>query len=183
MRLTLSLHPDSRCEAVTGIELGVARTGHAGLQLTYSVTGAIGDIVIPPPAAPARVDELWRRTCFEVFIRPASGETYFEFNFAPSGAWAAYRFDAYRAGMTEPATAPPHIAGQAGAARYELQVALDLAALEGLPPDAPWRLGISAVIEERTGGRSYWALAHPPGKPDFHHAHAFAHDLAPGTRR
>jgi hypothetical protein len=37
-----------------------------------------------------------------------------------------------------------------------------------------WRLGLSAIIEEASGRRSYWALAHPPGKPDFHHPDSFA---------
>jgi hypothetical protein len=40
--------------------------------------------------------------------------------------------------------------------------------------DAPWRLGLSAVIEETSGRKSYWALAHPLGHPDFHHADCFA---------
>jgi hypothetical protein len=36
------------------------------------------------------------------------------------------------------------------------------------------RLGLSAVIESCNGSLSYWALRHPAGKPDFHHADAFA---------
>ena len=35
------------------------------------------------------------------------------------------------------------------------------------------RLGLSAVIEATDGSLSYWALRHPPGKPDFHHIDAF----------
>ena len=50
-------------------------------------------------------------------------------------------------------------------------------------PDAPLRLGLSAVIEETDGTKSYWALAHPPGKPDFHHKDCFALTLpAPEAR-
>jgi len=39
------------------------------------------------------------------------------------------------------------------------------------------RLGLSAVIEAADGGLSYWALRHPPGKPDFHRPEAFALEL------
>jgi hypothetical protein len=39
------------------------------------------------------------------------------------------------------------------------------------------RLGLSAVVEATDGGLSYWALRHPPGKPDFHHIDAFALQL------
>jgi hypothetical protein len=35
------------------------------------------------------------------------------------------------------------------------------------------------VIEETNGNKSYWALAHPAGKPDFHHADGFAYELSP----
>ena len=38
-------------------------------------------------------------------------------------------------------------------------------------------LGLSAVIEEADGNVSYWALAHPPGKPDFHHSDCLALEL------
>jgi hypothetical protein len=61
--------------------------------------------------------------------------------------------------------------------RFELRAALALGRLPGLPGDAPWRLGLSAVIEEAGGGLSYWALAHPPGKADFHHSDCFALEL------
>jgi len=36
------------------------------------------------------------------------------------------------------------------------------------------RVGLAVIIEEETGGYSYWALRHPPGKPDFHRQEAFA---------
>jgi hypothetical protein len=42
---------------------------------------------------------LWRRSCFEAFIGHGGGPDYWEYNFSPSGAWAAYHFSAYREGM------------------------------------------------------------------------------------
>jgi hypothetical protein len=42
-----------------------------------------------------------------------------------------------------------------------------------------WHLGLSAIIEEKEGAKSYWALAHPTGeKPDFHQADCFVGRLA-----
>jgi hypothetical protein len=61
--------------------------------------------------------------------------------------------------------------------RYELDASLQLNALADLPSDAPWQLNLSAVIEEKSGRKSYWALAHPPGKADFHHPDCFTHQL------
>jgi hypothetical protein len=178
MRQALALHPDSRCAAVTRIEVEAARPRPRALLLRYLVTGAIRDIRLPPAAAPARVDGLWRSTCFEAFLRAPPSEAYCEFNFAPSTEWAAYRFDSYREGMrAEGGIAAPRLEIEASGERLSLSASLDLAGVPDLPGDAAWRLGLSAVIEEADGRKSYWALAHPPGRPDFHRADCFLHEL------
>jgi hypothetical protein len=69
-----------------------------------------------------------------------------------------------------------------GDTQFELQVSPDLDRLPGLSGYADWRLGLSAVIEETSGDRSYWALAHPPGKADFHHSDCFALRLPAAPR-
>lgn len=173
MRLALKLHPDSRCDAVTAIAVEVVRPRAGGLQLSYEVTGAIDALRLPGIMAPARADELWRHTCFEAFVRPAMGSAYFEFNFAPSTQWAAYQFDGCRSGMHDAEIGPPRIEVRFVPRRFTLQAALEL---DTLPPGS-WKLGFSAVIEETSGRLSYWALAHPSGKPDFHHADCFACEI------
>jgi len=174
MRQTLKMHPESRCAAVTRLEADVARPSAGGLVLSYLVTGRIGDLRLPPAAAAARTDELWRHTCFEAFVRSSSGAVYYEFNFAPSTQWAAYRFNGYRSGMCAATEiGAPRIDVQSSPASYRLQAALDLAQMASLPGTA-WQIGLAAVIEETNGDQSYWALAHPPGKEDFHHADGFA---------
>lgn len=179
MRQRLTIHPDFACPAVTSIEADAARPSAGVLTLTYRLTGALAELRLPPPAAPARADELWRHSCFEAFVRPAPGDGYLEFNLAPSTQWAAYRFSGYREGMAAADIAAPRTAVRTDDGRFELEVALDLPAdLAG----APWRLALSAVIEDASGARSYWALAHPPGRPDFHHAAGFILDLPPPER-
>jgi hypothetical protein len=178
MHSALKLHPDSRPAAVRQVEVDVTRLRAAGLLLRYVVSGKIDELALAAVTAPTRTDELWRHTCFEAFIQPSPGETYYEFNFAPSTRWAAYRFDGYRAGM--------RVAGEIGAPqieleregdRFTLQATLQWDEASELGRAATWRLAVSAVLEEAAGGKSYWALAHPPGKPDFHHADCFAVEL------
>jgi hypothetical protein len=174
LRQTLRLHPDSRCDAATGIAVDVALPRPGSLVLSYVVSGKIGVLRMPPVVAAARSDELWRHTCFEAFVRTSAATEYYEFNFSPSTQWAAYRFDNYRSGMrvaTE--IGAPRIEMRSSAERYSLQAALEL---DRLSP--PWRLGLSAVLEETNGRKSYWALTHPPGKADFHHADCFALELS-----
>ena len=179
MHLVLKLHPDSRCNAASRIEADVARPRPGALVLRYVVTGRTSDLRLPPAAAPARGDGLWRHTCFEAFVGAEPGGAYYEFNLAPSMQWAAYRFSGYRSGMRiARGVGAPRVAARSDGGRFELEAALALDRLPGLPDDAVWRLGVAAVIEEADGRKSYWALTHPPGKPDFHHPDCFAHELA-----
>ena len=177
MLLELTPHPDTPCDAITRIEVEVSRAAYAGLALHFIVTGDIAALRLPPrQVEPARADELWKTTCFEAFIRTDQDDGYVEINLSPSSLWAAYYFDGYREGMAmaDAVLLLGQMVQQASAERYELLGRLQLGEFA---PDLPWRLGLSAVIEETSGAKSYWALAHAPGKPDFHHPDAFALDL------
>ena len=138
------------------------------------LSGDTGRLILPPPAALVRTDNLWKTTCFELFVRVTGQTAYREYNFSPSGAWAAYAFDGYRAGMRDlPLAPPPHIQVDRAADCLTLDVSLPIDAL----PPGRLAVGLSAVIEEQGGAKSWWALAHPPGAPDFHHADCFALEL------
>ena len=174
MRHTLRLHPDSLCAAATRIEVDVARPRPGSLVLSYVVSGKISDLRLPPVVTAARADALWRYTCFEAFVRGSVDPGYYEFNFSPSTQWAAYRFSGYRSGMRVAAEiSAPRIEVRSSAETFTLQAALEF---DGL--SSPLHLGLSAVLEETNGCKSYWALAHPPGKADFHHADCFALELS-----
>lgn len=181
MHQLLKPHPGSRGLAAVRVEAAAARPRTDRLVLTYTVTGQVSDIRLLPVVPAERADGLWRHTCFEAFVRAASGPAYYEFNFAPSRQWAAYRFDGYRSGMRPAEIDAPAIEVRSGPGSYTLQASLALSRLPDLPPEASWRLGLSAVIEDISGGTSYWALAHPPGKPDFHHADGFALEFSPAV--
>jgi hypothetical protein len=178
MRRALKLHPNSRSATVRQVEVDVARHRAGGLVLRYVVTGKVDELALPAVMAPTRSDELWRHTCFEAFIRPSPGAAYYEFNFAPSTQWAAYRFNNYRTGMQAAGeVGVPRIEVERVAERFTLQATLQWDKSSELGRSATLRLGLSAVLEEADGGKSYWALAHPPGKPDFHYADGFALEL------
>ena len=120
-----------------------------------------------------RNDGLWQATCFELFLKDRDGLGYCEFNFSPSREWAAYKFAGYREGMSNLAVRNhPAIASLRTDAFFVLTVAIDAEHIRDVSA-----LALSAVIEEVDGTKSYWALAHPPGKPDFHHPTCFAATL------
>jgi hypothetical protein len=168
MRFRLVVHPACAATPFAAVEADARREGDQ-LQFTYRVTGA-AHLLAPAPTVPVRRDGLWKSTCFEAFVRPGTDLDYFEFNFAPSGEWAAYRFHAYRQGMTAVATAAPQIGWSRSGRSALLSARIETRNLR-LSPSA--RLGLSAVLETRAHEKSYWALAHGADKPDFHRADGF----------
>lgn len=179
MRAALTLHPDNRCDAVRAIELVCERLSAGRLALRYIVHGDVAELLLPPPVTPSRADALWKHTCFEAFVAVEASGAYYEFNFAPSTQWAGYRFSDYRQGMQPVELGEtPIIETQTLADRYELSATLDLARVADVAATSRWRLGATVVIEENNGALSYWALAHAPGKPDFHHRDGFVLNVA-----
>jgi hypothetical protein len=175
--LRLTPHPSTPGPAIE-IAAGLRPLDEQLCVFRYEVTGAVTQLVLPTPkrGSPTQRDGLWQRTCFEAFSRRGGQTEYREFNFSPSGDWAVYAFHGYRKGMSRPAV------GQ------ELTVAViptaGMLVIEGIVRaqdlNRATQFGLSAVIEEVSGTKSYWALAHPPGdKPDFHHPDCFALDLSP----
>jgi hypothetical protein len=174
MRRTLQLHPESSCLVVTHIDAEVLRPQAYNFIFTYVVTGTITGLAMPPVATPIRADELWRHTCFEAFVGSSQSVAYYEFNFAPSTQWAAYRFSNYRTDLCVATEInAPQIRVRSDPERYVLQASVELGQFL-FSQGSTLRVGLSAVIEETSGHRSYWALAHPPGKADFHHSDSFA---------
>ncbi|MDH7973177.1 DOMON-like domain-containing protein [Sphingomonas sp. AR_OL41] len=178
MMLTLVPHPDFPSVAVTAIGTDVGRHEGGELTLRFFVEGDLDGVIWPQFDSPARrTDGLWQHSCFEAFVGFVDEPDYCELNFATSMKWAAYRFDTYRTGMSdiEKVVSSGHWLPGKGCAVIHF-ILPDLAA------PREWRLGLSAIIEATDGTKSYWALAHPRGKPDFHNADCFTARLAAPER-
>lgn len=153
-----------------------------GLLVSYALAGELDRVRLPEPKPPRFADGLWRHTCCEAFVARAGEPGYLEFNLAPSGEWAVYRFKGPRdplpfdAGF-DPAAWDPHVTVCRNPGALELDAVLRL---DPARRDAGRLvLGLSAVIEDDAGSLSYWALRHPGAEPDFHHPEAFALELDP----
>ena len=156
------------------VESSVHQNPNGDLSVSYALKGSVELLRLPSPVTPQRADGLWRRTCFEVFVAVKRISDYYEFNFSPSGEWGAYAFRRYRDGVAlEDGELNPGITLQVAREKFELHAFVRLNRLPGISPEAALRVGLAAVIEERDGNLSYWALKHPPGKPDFHHRNGF----------
>jgi hypothetical protein len=164
----LERHPAAPCAALRGITVSIGITAK-GVQAVYVFNGDIERLRLPPPRAPRFADQLWRHTCCELFIARPGAPGYREFNFSPSGEWAAYAFQGYRDGMQR-LDVSPEIGQRRDAGRLELAATIPC-------PKEKLRIAVSAVVEDERGALSYWALRHAGDQPDFHHPHAFALEL------
>ena len=182
--VSLTCHPETPTRAVRGISARVRRAP-GSLAVSYVVEGDLDRMRVPARRTPRVGSRLWQHTCCEVFIASKDLPGYHEFNLSPSGEWAQYTFDGYRKPAADESSAggpAPQIAVRAGGGRLELDAVISLDRLPAVHPGGAVSLALSAVIEDSEGVLSYWALRHPPGKPDFHHPEGFALALAEAER-
>ena len=178
MQIDLVPHPeappaDPDFKVWASVELAAAFGAAATLNIWFCVGAPASRFLLPDAAEEGRADELWKTTCFEAFLRAEGDAAYREWNFAPSGQWAAYDFTAPREGMANANVgAPPYVRVEDNLTWWTLGATIAVDAGQS------WHLGLSAVLEEKDGTKSYWALAHPSEQPDFHHPDCFVAQLA-----
>ena len=175
----LICHTDTVCNAAQAVHIKVEPQPQGALRLNYELTGDLTQIRIPAPQLPDAVDGLWEHTCFEVFVAVAGNAGYHEFNFSPSGQWAAYGFSDYRVRSAWMVSQAPVISFARTNGHLLLEAIIAATDLPENIARKPLQLGLTAVIEANDGSRSYWALNHPETRPDFHHRAGFTLSFNP----
>lgn len=174
-------HPDNPQGFVERVGVTLVQKADGSLMLAYAIHGPTAMMRISTREAPAPAEALWRTTCCEFFVAPEtagvsrnaghSASPYREFNFSPSGQWAAYDFAVYRQRQPDAATPPaPLLWSRHQDGGLRIDVSLTPSAL---PSGRLFRCALAVIVERHDGQLGYWALAHPEGKPDFHHPAGF----------
>jgi hypothetical protein len=160
----------------------ISITGSVGLlsgelHIQYTLHQASHDtcspVLWPPTKTKAsRRDGIWQSTCMELFLSTPSMQRYWEYNFCPSGDWNIYQLSGYRSNLQADASCrQPSITQRTQSGGYELAV------ITQLPPALIHQqeliLAITAVVEQRNGQLSYWALQHGGSEADFHRRDGF----------
>lgn len=142
----------------------------AELVLEFCLTDPQSLFEVPHSAATwgagsvARRDGLWQATCFEAFLQPLGESRYYEFNFALTPAWNAYVFTGYREPQPPQTTAEFVLkAMNWEPAKKHLRVVL-----ENHTGVTRFQAGLTAILQEKSGAKHYYAIAHKGAKPDFH---------------
>jgi hypothetical protein len=174
---TFSLQPFSSTESLSNLKIAgnIARNGNQ-LAIRYILEGDLKEIAIVLPSnTPSRKHELWKDTCFELFIGIKNSTQYWEFNLSPAGHWNVYHFDGYRQGIQEEIAfenLPFNIQNQGDSLVLALNIDLDKIILE-----QAIEIGITTVIRDRDGKVTYWALTHKGAEADFHLRDSFIIEL------
>ena len=178
MRLDLVPHPSTPTSAPpfkvwATVELSASFALMATANIWFAVEAPVSRFVMPDAEEPKRADGLWKTTCCEAFLRETGTKAYREWNFAPSGRWAVYDFQTYREGMSKPdVEAPPYVRVEDNLTWWTL------GATSAVESGKSREMNLTTVLEEQDGAKSYWALAHPAEKPDFHAPDCFIGKLA-----
>ncbi len=121
------------------------------------------------PSQVLREDELWKHTCFEAFLNPLGLEIYYELNFSLKPAWNLYRFERYRFPQPPPVNSDFEIQSfNWDSIENKLKVEL-----KNKTKYKKFKIGLTAVLEEKNGNKNYCALEHLGSQPDFHSQDSF----------
>ena len=156
------------------LSVSVNKTGPR-IQAQFDLQGNTAAIQWPAAATPGQGKDLWKHTCFELFLTTPDTDAYWEYNFSPSRQWAVYAFQYYRQPTNLdliyiPVIEPPQRSPHAFTLLAQFQI-------EPSQADQVILLGASAVIETVDNQKRYYALRHCGEKPDFHLRDSFVLQL------
>lgn len=136
----------------------------AELRVVSICKGPVSGLDFDPNHQITPSDNLWTKTCFEVFVLKKNSTEYEEWNFSPSGNHQRYQFSSYRNRIEPylpPKTSDFSITWSKDTQNLRAQVSLNV-------PFEIQKVQVCWVIKPLKGETSYWALSHPSSKPDFH---------------
>lgn len=121
-------------------------------------------------------DELWKKTCFEFFVKKQNQEKYFEFNVNTLGNWNFYKFMKYRSPIQieekiqkiRHSFIPANHSSSNGASK--LAVEIDLNPLFKVGDELEFNFCSIVICGEYI---TYWSQQHSLEKPDFHDSNNF----------
>ncbi len=117
-------------------------------------------------------EDLWKTTCFEIFLKNLNSNDYYEFNFNSQGDWNLFYFKDYREREKNfKHTVTVSVQNEKLLNKTTLMYKFDIAKLDKL--NFPCQVNLSSVIKTKSE-ISYWSQKHTGAKPDFHDSKNFS---------
>ncbi len=136
------------------------------LTLEFTVLGEIKNYIFNEPCIQARADELWKKTCFELFIAQNNNSSYYELNISPSSNWNFYSFLDYKTNMKEEKNvSKPFIHSSKIRDKYRLSFEFDFYE-EFTEKELIFNLAV--ILLDTKGVRHFYSIHRREEKVDFH---------------
>ncbi len=136
------------------------------IKIKYEIIGDLLSYNFPKVTKQKRANELWRDTCFELFIANYSSEEYYEINTSPSTEWNAYHFTSYKNEMkASDVFSVPNISFYQLDKRYEFSFEMtfrkDIFEKELL-------VNLAVILLDQKGIRHFYTIHRQNKSPNFH---------------
>jgi len=140
------------------------------IVLSFVIKGKLFDYTFPKKYKLQRLDELWKETCFELFLA-GDDKSYYELNFSPSFGWNFYLLNAYRAEPKElEVLNEPKIKSEKREDEFSIYFELES---KNLNFEKFTHYNLATILLTKEKKRTFWAIKHLKDRADFHDRESF----------
>ena len=143
--------------------------GQNRLCISFYIKGKLDNYNFPSKSEKKRANELWKATCFELFLANSKNEAYYELNFSSSLAWNFYYLSGYRADVKEVQNiSNPQIEVYKSDNEFKIVIEMELETLEEFDS-----CNVACILLNKKNKRTFWSVQHHLNRPDFHNKKNF----------
>ena len=144
---------------------------HNKFKIEYEITADLSQYNFPKETKQQRANELWRDTCFELFIANNSSQEYYEINISSSTEWNTYHFESYKKEMQESNKfSVPSIQNQQSNNRYSFSFEMNFQ--EDIF-EKKLLINLAVILLDRDGVRQFYSINRREKLPNFHDRNGF----------
>ena len=145
---------------------GILTLSSNKISLHFKITGVLKNYQFPQIDKLKRANELWKATCFELFLANSKTKIYYEINISPTLHWNIYRLETYRAEPKELiVSSEPLIEIREDEESYEIDFELECKELNLAEFD---QYNLAVILLNIENEREFWAVNLVGESPDFH---------------
>ncbi len=139
------------------------------VKISFFIKGLLAEYVFPLKSEKKRANELWKATCFELFLANSTKEAYYELNFSSSLAWNFYYLSGYRAEVKELQNiSNPKIEVYKSDNKFKIVLEMEVENLKEFDS-----YNVACIVLNKKNERIFWSVHHHLNRPDFHNKNNF----------
>ena len=150
---------------------GILTLSSNKIYLHFRISGALKNYQFPQKDILKRANELWKATCFELFLANSKIQSYYEINISSMLHWNVYSLKKYRAEPKEFIIfSKPFIEIREGDQSYKIDFELECKELYLAEFD---QYNLAVILLNMENKREFWTLNPVGESPDFHNRDGF----------